>query len=348
MIQQPDTSQYDRITQILREQSGQSFNQVDPSMRRSLMAANYTNPAAFLEGLQNAQQSQVQNEMNILKVFEAKKAAGDKQAQALDSRIKMFTGDDPQGVALFLQELHSDPEDIDPSNSFQVMTKLAGIAKRTGYKSPESQLAAAKALKELSPKAQSAQGKLAADYQAGLIDEATYKSSLGQIGKPKLTANDQKELINAKKTIIAAPNAEQKIMEALKLNKEAFSGSGIGTGAKTYIARKTGTFGDTLTATTKLQNITMRNVLNSLKSTFGGMPTEGERKVLMDVESAINGTEQEREAVLQQALEAIKNRKNESEQLINIIEGNPSTGEDATIEDYSGLSDEEIIKQLGM
>lgn len=354
MLNQPDTSQYDRITQLLREQSGQSFNQIDPAMANAQFSANAMNPSAFLEGLQKAQMSQVDNEQNILKVFEAKRAAGDAAVNALDKRISLFTGDDPQGKAMFLQELHSDPEEVDPNNSYQVMTKLASIAKKTGYTAPESQLTQAKIdalrMKEM-PRAQSDAGKIAADYQAGLIDEATYKASLGNIGKPKLTANDQKELINAKKVIIAAPTAEKKIREALELNKKAFSGSGIGVGAKTYLARTTGTFSDTLAETTKLSNITMRNVLSSLKTTFGGMPTEGERKVLMDVESAINGSEEERKAVLEQALESIQNRKTESQQLIDIIEGGrgaPAGNEDAPIDDYSGLSDDEIIKQLGL
>jgi hypothetical protein len=342
MIQQPDTSQYDRITQILREQSGQSFNQIDPAMMNAQFSANAMNPSAFLQGLQQAQQRPLQNEQSILSIFEAKKAAGDATVNALDKRISLFTGDDPQGKALFLEELHSDPDEIDPNNSYQVMTKLASIAKRTGYQAPTSQQAI---------KAQSDVGKVAADYRAGLIDEAAYRGALGQVGKPKLTANDQKELINAKKTIIAAPNAEKKIQEALGLNEQAFSGSGIGLNAKTYLARKTGTFNETLANTTKLSNITMRNVLNSLKTTFGGLPTEGERKVLIDVESAIGGTEEERRAVLEQALESVKNKKTESQQLIDIIEGAAGAsvrGENAAIDDYSGLSDEEIIQQLGL
>jgi hypothetical protein len=142
-INQPDTSQYDRITQLLREQSGQSFNQVDPAMRRALFATA-PSAASFMEGLQQAQGAQVANEQSILDIFNAKRAAGDKQTQALADKIKLFAGDDPQGTAMFLQELHGDPEEIDPSNSYQVMTKLAGIAKRTGYQSPESQLTQAK------------------------------------------------------------------------------------------------------------------------------------------------------------------------------------------------------------
>ena len=41
---------------------------------------------------------------------------------------------------MFLQALHDDPESIDPTNSYQVMTKLAGIKKKTGYESPDLML----------------------------------------------------------------------------------------------------------------------------------------------------------------------------------------------------------------
>lgn len=317
--------------------------------QRANLAANLFDPQAFMKTAESSQDSNVAREMNILKMFEAKKAAGDASAQQLDKKISLFTGGDPDGTAMFLEQLHNDPEEIDPGNSYQVMTKLAGIAKKTGYKSPNLDLerrTKEAAIEKGGYKPQSDVGKLAADYQAGLIDEATYQKSLSSAGKPKLTANDQKELIGAKKTIISAPNAEAKIKEALGLNDKAFSAGLLGVDTQKYLARHTGTYGETLANTTKMSNITMRNVLSTLKSTFGGMPTEGERKVLIDVESAMDGTEGERKAVLEQALEAVKNRKGEAQQLINIIEGNPSTGPDAPIEDYSGLSDDEILKQL--
>lgn len=138
---------YDRITQILQSQSTpqneplgaiQSANAFISSLNggdytdisNERRQQNYTNA-------RQVQQDTVSREMDLLKVFEAKRRAGDAQAKALDEKIRLFTGDDPEGMAIFLKGLHEDPEEIDAGNSYQVMTKLAKIAKQSGYKSRE-------------------------------------------------------------------------------------------------------------------------------------------------------------------------------------------------------------------
>lgn len=131
------TQQQDRITEILRNRTKQ------PTMQdyNALAAGNMYSPQNFVQQAyqldQQRQQQALNDEVNILNIFEQRKAQGDAQAKALDEKIKLFAGNDPQGMALFLQELNNDPEDIDPSNSYQIMTKLAQIQKRTGYKNPE-------------------------------------------------------------------------------------------------------------------------------------------------------------------------------------------------------------------
>jgi hypothetical protein len=141
-------SQYDRITQILQSQSAPKMRELDPTDSASAFISALGGNQSYSDVYKGRQQDtynqerQVQSdelnrEMGILDVFERKKAAGDAQAQALDAKIKLFTGDDPEGMAIFLEQLHNDPDEIDAGNSYQVMTKLAGIAKRTGYKSPQ-------------------------------------------------------------------------------------------------------------------------------------------------------------------------------------------------------------------
>lgn len=141
-----ENTQYDRITQILQEQA--TPKQLPFNEQQAILFANALSPQnavnAYSQRQAELQNEPIQREMDLLKVFEAKRNAGDAQAQALEKRINLFTGGDPEGTALFLQELHNDPEEIDPSNSFQVMTKLAKIAKKTGYQSPEQQLQKAK------------------------------------------------------------------------------------------------------------------------------------------------------------------------------------------------------------
>jgi len=197
----------DRITAILQKRAQPAPNMVTPqemdiygisSIASRKGSQNYL---AALEGLQNqrtqdhyAQQDrELQGAQSLYDMFETKRARGDKQAQALFDKVSLFTGNDPEGMAMFVEALHNDPDKIDPSNSFQVMTKLAGIAKRSGYVSPEAQMAKLdlegkklgnrKTQKEIDgldgpAKPQSALGKLAADRAAGLLDEDTYKAAV--------------------------------------------------------------------------------------------------------------------------------------------------------------------------
>lgn len=151
--------QYDRITQLLQERSGQNYyppeGQQIEAMTGNALANVYAGngPGNLANDIAAMKQQNVDRPVNdamaMLKVFEAKKASGDKQAQALDERIKMFTGGDPEGTALILNELHADPEEIDPSNSYQTMTKIAGIVKKNGYQSPTLMLDKQKAQMDL-------------------------------------------------------------------------------------------------------------------------------------------------------------------------------------------------------
>lgn len=141
-------NQFDRITQILQSRAVPQINELSGSDRAGALMSAISSGKSFSDVYRDRQQElynqekqyqadELGREMGILDVFERKKAAGDAQAQALDAKIKLFTGDDPEGMAVFLQALNDDPEEIDAGNSYQVMTKLAGIAKRTGYKSPQ-------------------------------------------------------------------------------------------------------------------------------------------------------------------------------------------------------------------
>ncbi len=125
--------QYDRITQILRQEAAA------PVDYNQLAITNMVDPQGYAGAVQGEQDRKQQAEGNILQLFEAQKARGDKQAQALDDKINLFTGGDPEGNALILQQLHDDPESIDPGNAYQVMTKIAGIVKKNGYTSPAQQ-----------------------------------------------------------------------------------------------------------------------------------------------------------------------------------------------------------------
>lgn len=211
---EPDKSgqEYDRITQILQQQSAPTMKPLAPFERANAFLSALATGKNFNDvytGQQTdvynqerqAQADEVQKQNNLLTIFEKKKAAGDAQAKALDDKLNLFTGGDAAGNAMFLEALHNDPEAIDPNNSFQIMTKLAKVAKQTGYVSPEQKMrdldlqskrlglsktqAEINALGAKGQKPMSDIGKLTYDYQSGLIDKDAYDSAITQKTKGK-------------------------------------------------------------------------------------------------------------------------------------------------------------------
>lgn len=60
--------------------------------------------------------------------------------------------------------------------------------------------------------------------------------------------------------------------------------------------------------TQELQNTVTANALESLRATFGGNPTEGERKILLEVQGSVNQPRAVREAIFKRARAAAKRR----------------------------------------
>ena len=161
-VQPAQNPHEDRITAILQRRA--QPQQYDAGqINTATNAAMYRAAAGQDSGVQQildtvigkpameAQDREFESSKALYDIFEQKRAAGDAQAKALFDKVALFTGGDPEGTALFVNELHNDPESIDPSNAYQVMTKLAGIAKKTGYKpldvkQKEAQIAATNAL----------------------------------------------------------------------------------------------------------------------------------------------------------------------------------------------------------
>jgi hypothetical protein len=151
------TQGVDRITDILRRQSTpvvsspivSQASQLPVNLLNALAYSSYDpgngRGGDFASKAQEYQANQQNQELNqqkmLLQAYDAKLKMGDAQAKALDDKLTLFTGNDPDGKAMFLEALHADPDPIDPSNSYQLMTKLAGIKKKMGYESPDLKMA---------------------------------------------------------------------------------------------------------------------------------------------------------------------------------------------------------------
>lgn len=118
----------------------------------------------------------------------------------------------------------------------------------------------------------------------------------------------QKELIETDDTVSASRNVQTALQQALKLNKTAYSGFGADVRAK--IRSNLPGESEGANATVEMNNIILGQALESLKATFGGAPTEGERKILIDLQASADKTPAQREALLNRAIQAAQRREN--------------------------------------
>lgn len=131
-----------------------------------------------------------------------------------------------------------------------------------------------------------------------------------------LTATDKKAILEADDAVLAITAVIEQLTSVItpdasgkSLNDRA--GSGMFAGAQSFAARNdpTGFFDDaTGQATTELQNIVLGQALSSLKSIFGAAPTEGERKILIDLQASIDKTPAERKSIIDRAIRMAKAR----------------------------------------
>jgi len=150
--------------------------------------------------------------------------------------------------------------------------------------------------------------------QAGRKQEAAAvrqeAQAIATIEPRKLSATEQKEFYEAEEKAVGSESVIAALNDALALNDKAFSGFGAETRA--YLNRVP--FVEMLiddegaVATTELSNIILGQALESLKATFGAAPTEGERKILLDLQASVDKTPKEREAVLKRAIAAAERR----------------------------------------
>lgn len=122
----------------------------------------------------------------------------------------------------------------------------------------------------------------------------------------QLSPTAQKELFEAEDTIQSSKNVIGILNEALKINDKAYSGAYA---TERAIARSNlpGT-DEAADATINLNNMMTGQALESLKATFGGMPTEGERKILLDIQAAPNKTPAQRKMIIERAQKAAEVR----------------------------------------
>jgi hypothetical protein len=137
--------------------------------------------------------------------------------------------------------------------------------------------------------------------KTGQISNLTGKFLPGAAPKPReLKPKEIQMLTDAEQAIASAEQAVRDFNRALELNPTVYSG-GLAT-TRAAIGSVTSSSDPAYLATDEFANLTTQNALNALKTTFGSNPTEGERKILLEVQGSISKPPPVRERILRRAM----------------------------------------------
>ncbi|WP_336165231.1 hypothetical protein [Acinetobacter ursingii] len=121
-----------------------------------------------------------------------------------------------------------------------------------------------------------------------------------------MTATMQKELFETDDAIASSQSVISNLKEALRLSPISYDG--LNADMRASVAGNLGIDKERSKNTAMLNNIMTSNALDALKSTFGAAPTEGERKILLDIQGSVNLPAKQREAIYERALQAANKR----------------------------------------
>lgn len=157
-------------------------------------------------------------------------------------------------------------------------------------------------------------------------DGKPVRPSQGRVGP--MTATAQKELIETEEAIQGGQAALSLFAQARELNDKAMGFTGAGAVASAGSLLPGFVRPEAVDDTQNLDNILQTAALPQLKAIFGGMPTEGERKILLDVQGSSSKPPKVRKEIFDRAEKAINARlKFGSEKAKRLREGTYFSGD---------------------
>lgn len=138
--------------------------------------------------------------------------------------------------------------------------------------------------------------------------------------KPKtseLTAADRKLIADGEDKVINLQSVINNLGEALSLNDKAYSGPLAK--QRGYVTSMVGEEGGLNTE--KIENLVTSQALSQLKATFGAAPTEGERKILLEIQGSTNKAPEVRADIWNRAKLLAEKRLQHEQDKINQIRG---------------------------
>lgn len=119
-----------------------------------------------------------------------------------------------------------------------------------------------------------------------------------------LTATDKKAILEADESVMASQNAIDSLNRALELSGKAYDGATAN--ERAWVTSQFGS-GSGI-ATRELNQAVTETALQQLKQIFGGNPTEGERKILLEIQGSAELPQQARDNILRRAMQLAQNR----------------------------------------
>lgn len=192
-------------------------------------------------------------------------------------------------------------------------------AKAMGWTKAPNPAAYAKEKTKTSP-AEETDGRKAAAAAAGLKPgDAGYQGFILTGKMPRedagpLSATDKKAILEADEGILAAETAIRALTDAKALSPRANSGLFAGARAAAgnilpdWAVHDSVSSPESSQATAELENVVTSQALAQLKSIFGAAPTEGERKILMEIQGSIGQPDNVRQKIYDRGIAMAEKR----------------------------------------
>jgi hypothetical protein len=120
----------------------------------------------------------------------------------------------------------------------------------------------------------------------------------------RLTVTDKKAILEADEAVSATEGALASLRRAMELSKTAYDGALAG--ERGWITSQFGS--DAGNDTRELNQVVTEGALQQLKAIFGGMPTEGERKILLEIQGSAEMPQEVRDRIYQRAIALAERR----------------------------------------
>lgn len=131
-----------------------------------------------------------------------------------------------------------------------------------------------------------------------------------------LTNTDKKAILEADEGIMAGNNVVQALSRAKDINQSAYHG--LGADSISYMESNlpdwmvpdwvTGGSKKQAIETQELSNLVTSQALDQLRATFGSMPTEGERKILLEIQGSVGQAPEVRQKIFDRAIDLANKR----------------------------------------